>query len=167
MEATKKPREDRIERDEGNRHALCPVLLRYAIARQGDKDPQLLHVPLGFGEEALVMFSSQEKAQRYHLSRRHFLYEVFSEEWHTRSYSAGELISLLLGLCKGTKWVLLDPEPGVRFVASEMQEADFMSRARFVDQLFEYCASGTQAGPTILSLASQAGSYVQDKAHVE
>ncbi len=134
---TKEAPGDRVARGEATPRALRPVFLRYAIARRGDKGLQLLHVPLGFSEEALVMFSSREKAQEYYLSRRRFLSEAFGEEWYARACSQGELISLLLGTCKYTEWVLLDPKPGARFVASDTQEADFMSRERFVDQLFE------------------------------
>ena len=128
---------DRAARGEATPRALRPVLLRYVIARQEDKSLQILHVPLGFSEEALVMFSSREKAQEYYLSRRRFLSEACDEEWYARTYSQCELVSLLLGTCKDTEWVLLDPKPGARFVAPDTQEADFMSRERFVDQLFE------------------------------
>lgn len=128
---------DRAARGEATPRVLRPVLLRYTIVRQGDKSLQLLHVPLGFSEEALVMFSSREKAQEYYLSRRRFLSEAFDEEWYAQAYSQGELISLLCGICKDTEWVLLDPKPGARFVVSDTQEAGFMSRERFVDQLFE------------------------------
>jgi len=93
-------------------------------------------VPLGFGEEALVVFSCQEAARRYYLSRRHFLSEVFGEEWHERVCSAGELVSLLLGPYESFDWVLLDPQPGMRFAQGSMQ-ADLRSRERFVDQLLE------------------------------
>jgi len=93
-------------------------------------------VPLGFGEEALVVFSCQEAARRYYLSRRHFLSEVFGEEWHERVCSAGELVSLLLGPYECFDWVLLDPQPGMRFAQGSMQ-ADLRSRERFVDQLLE------------------------------
>jgi hypothetical protein len=91
---------------------------------------------LGFGEEALVVFSSRETARRYYLSRRHFLSEVFGEEWHVRVCSAGELVSLLLGPYEGTEWMLVDPQPGMRFVEGSTQ-AELASRERFVDQLLE------------------------------
>lgn|SRR4051794_1427996 len=71
--------------------ALRPVLLLYAIACNGGNRLRLLHVSLGFGQEALVVFSSWRAAQNFYLS------EVFRGEWYTRECSAGELISLLLG----------------------------------------------------------------------
>jgi hypothetical protein len=115
---------------------LRPVFLHYALARYGDNGLQLLHVPLGFGEEALVLFSSWETARRYYLSRRHFLSEVFSSEWEPRACSAGELVSLLLGPYEGLEWVLLAPQPGARVTAGSAQ-ANLMSRERFVEQLLE------------------------------
>jgi hypothetical protein len=115
---------------------LRPAPARYAIARHADNGPRLLHVPLGFGEEALVLFSSWEAARGYCSSRRRFLSEVFSEEWHARECSTGELVSLLLGPYEGIEWVLLDPPAGVRFVA-EGAQADLMSRERFIHYLVE------------------------------
>lgn len=116
--------------------ALGPVLLHYALARHGEHGLRLLHVPLGFGEEALVVFSSRATAERYYLSRRHFLPDTFGEEWHARVCSAGELVSLLLGPYEGLDWVLLDPQPGMRFAEGSTQ-ADLASRERFVQQLLE------------------------------
>ena len=133
---TEKDHGHRAAHDEVTRPALRPVLLRYAIARHGDDGLRLLHVPLGFGEEALVVFSSRETARRYYLSRRHFLSEVFGEEWHARVCSAGELVSLLLGPYEGLDWVLVDPQSGMRYAEGSMQ-ADLVSRERFVDQLLE------------------------------
>jgi hypothetical protein len=136
MEVAKKGREHRAAHDEVMRPVLRPVLLHYTIARHGDDGLSLLHVPLGFGEEALVVFSSGETARRYYLSRRHFLSEVFGEEWHARVCSAGELVSLLLGPYEGLDWVLLDPQPGRRFAEGSTQ-ADLVSRKRFVNQLLD------------------------------
>ena len=131
-----KDRGHRAAHDEVARTALSPVLLHYAIARHGNDGLRLLHVPLGFGEEALVVFSSRETARRYCLSRRQFLSEVFGEEWHARVCSACELVLLLLGPYEGLDWVLLDPQPGMRFAEGSTQ-AYLASRERFVNQLLE------------------------------
>jgi hypothetical protein len=112
------------------------VLLHYGLARHGDNCLRLLHVPLGFDEEALVLFSSWETARRYYVARRHFLSEVFSDEWVPRACSAGELVSLLLGPYEGLEWVVLNPQPGARVTAGSAQ-VNLMSRERFVDQLLE------------------------------
>jgi hypothetical protein len=94
---TEKIRGRRAARGEVARPALRPVILHHAIARHGKDGLRLLHVPLGFGEEALVVFSSWETARRYCLSRRCYLPEVFGEEWHERACSSGELVSLRAG----------------------------------------------------------------------
>ena len=130
MEVAKKHRGHRAARGEVPGAALRAVLLCYAIARPENDGLRLLHVPLGFGEEALVVFSSREAA------RRHFLSEVFGEEWHAQVCSAGELVSLLLGPYEGLDWVLLDPQPGMSFAGGSTQ-ADLVSRERFVNQLLE------------------------------
>ncbi len=116
-------------RDGVRRPALRPVLLHYAIARHGDHGLRLLHIPLGFDEEALVVFSSWEAAQRY------FLSEVFSGEWYARECSGGELVSLLLGPYEGIEWVLLDPLPGS--LTAGGSQTNLMSSQRFVDYLLE------------------------------
>jgi hypothetical protein len=127
IEATKKEHGYVATRDEVRGPALRPVLLHYAIARHGEGGLRLLHVPLGFGEEALMVFSSWGAAQRY------FLREVFSGEWYARECSGGELVSLLLGPHKGTDWVLLDPRPGG--LTAGGAQTNLMSRQRFVDYL--------------------------------
>ncbi len=102
MEVTKKERGYVATGDEVRRSALRPVLLHYAIARHRENNGlRLLHVPLGSNEEALVVFSSWEAAQKY------FLSEVFSGEWYTRDCYGGELVSLLLGPYEGKSgWCL-------------------------------------------------------------
>src|SRR3712207_750590 len=98
MEVTKKERRHAAPHGEARLPAQRPVLLYYAIARHGQDGPRLHHVPLGFGEEALMVFSSGWEAGRgYYVSRRRFLSEVFSEEWYVRKCSTGELVSLLFG----------------------------------------------------------------------
>jgi len=129
MEVIKKERADVTMDQEARRSALRPVLLYYAIARNGDDALRLLHVPLGYGEEALVLFSSWAAAQRY------FLSEVFSGKWYARECSGGELISLLHGPYEGIEWVLLDPLQA-RLTAGDVQ-TNLMSRRRFVDYLLE------------------------------
>lgn len=109
------------------RPALRPVLLHYAIARHGDGGLRLLHVPLRFDEEALVVFSSWGAAQKY------FLSEVFSGEWYARECCGGELVSLLLGPYEGIEWVLFDPLPGS--LTAGGSQTNLMSRQRFVDYL--------------------------------
>src|SRR5215208_5117630 len=105
VEDTKADGRLRAATDVAGSRVLRPVLLLYAIARQGDNRLRLLHVPLGFGQEALVVFSSWRATLKF------FLSEAFRGEWYTRVCSAGELISLLLGPYEGIEWVLFDPLP--------------------------------------------------------
>ena len=87
----------------GRRPTGHPVLLQYVLAQEGNKGPVLFSLPLGFDEEALVVFSSGRAAQSFALSN------ALGQEWRTRICSAGELASWLLGPYVGTEWVLLDP----------------------------------------------------------
>jgi len=127
-EATKKEHAPRVAPDMARRRGLCSVLLHYAIARQGYNGLSLFHVPLGFDEEALVVFSSWQAVQRF------FLSDVFSGEWYPRECSAGELISLLLGPYEGIEWVLLDPLAGG--LTAGGAHTNLISQERFVDHLF-------------------------------
>jgi hypothetical protein len=103
------------------------VLLHYAIARPGEDGLRLLHIPLGFDEEALVVFSSLKAAERY------FLSNVFGGAWYTRECSGGELVSLLLGPYEGIEWVLLDPLSDC--LSAGGIATNLMRRERFVDHL--------------------------------
>src|SRR5215204_5251975 len=94
-ETTKKEHAPRIALDTVRRRGLCSVLLHYAIAQHEYSGLRLLHVPLGFDEEALVVFSSWQAAQKF------FLSDVFDGEWYPRECSAGELISFFLGPLRG------------------------------------------------------------------
>jgi hypothetical protein len=132
----RKDRGCRAALDAAGYRTLRPALVHYVIARRAGNGLRLLHVPLGFGEEALVLFSSREAAQGYYSSRRRFLSEVFSEEWYERECSSGELVSLLLGPYEAIESVLLDPPAGVRFVAGSAQ-ADLMSRETLIHRLLD------------------------------
>jgi hypothetical protein len=91
--------------ERAGRRALYPVLLQYAIAQYENKGLRLLSAPVRFREEGLIVFSSWDKAQGFLLSG------AYQGEWHVRECSAGELVSLLLGLHKDSDWVLLNPLP--------------------------------------------------------
>ena len=89
---------------------------------------RLLQVPLEFGEEVIVLFSSWETAQSF------FLSDVLQGEWYAKECSAGELTSLLLGPYKAIKWVLFDLSPEGSLVEGDT-EANLIRRERFVDHL--------------------------------
>lgn len=127
-EATKKDLGHHAAPDAAGHRPLHPRLLHYAIARHGNNGLTLLHVPLGFGEEALVLFSPWEAARNFLLS------DVFSGgEWYVRECSAGELGSFLLGLYEDIEWVLFDP-PSWRHLGEGDARA-LVRKKRFVDYL--------------------------------
>lgn len=104
-----------------------PVLPHYVIARHGAGGPELLHVSLESGEEALPVFSSREAADDFLLSN------TLASNWYARESYAGELVSLLLGLYAGTGWVLVDPLPDG--LAAEDESADTVHWEHFVNRL--------------------------------
>jgi len=126
-EATKRDHVPHVRPDRARRRGLCSVFLYYGIACCGANGLRLLHVPLGFGEEALLLFSSWQSAQNF------FLADVFDGEWYVRECSVGELSSLLLALYEGIDWVLLDPLPG--YLKARGVHANLTSRERFVEHL--------------------------------
>jgi hypothetical protein len=88
MGVIKRERGHVTEHEEAKRAALRPVLLHYAIASHGDHGLRLLHIPLGFDEEALVVFSSWEAAQRYFLSEVCVAYQQPSPPGRARATAA-------------------------------------------------------------------------------
>lgn len=111
----------------GRRPAGHPVLLQYVLAREGNQGPVLFRLPLGFDEEALVVFSSGTAAQSFALSN------ALGQEWRTKICSVGELVSWLLGPYMGIEWVVLDPLPG--YLATGDTPTNLMRWEDFVDYL--------------------------------
>jgi hypothetical protein len=102
-----------------------PVLVHYVLARHGGGGPELLHVTLESGEEALPVFSSRRTAQSFLFSN------ALRQGWYARASYAGELVSLLYGLYAGIEWVQLDPLPE----HPEDTPANLMRWEDFVDYL--------------------------------
>jgi hypothetical protein len=124
-----------IERDRGylttragtTHDARQPVLLHYVITRHEAHGPELLHVPLETGEEMLPVFSSEEAACDFLLAN------ALGQAWYVRTFYAGELVSLLLGLYADIEWVLIDPLPGDH--TAEDKPAAIAHWKSFVDYL--------------------------------
>lgn len=127
MEVTKKDFRPFGARNEVRRRALRPVPFYYAMAQKGENGLRLLYMCIGFDEEALVLFSSWRVAQKS------FSSEIFGGEWYPRACSAGELISLLLGLYEGIEWILCNPLPEHLKIGGA--QAHLISREHFVEQL--------------------------------
>ncbi|MBV9453564.1 MAG: hypothetical protein JOZ19_05510 [Rubrobacter sp.] len=77
----------------------------YVLVRHKMCGLKLLPIPLKSGEQVLPVFSSAEAAQRFLPSA------ALGESWCVRECSAGEMVSLLFGLCANVKRVLLNPLP--------------------------------------------------------
>lgn len=116
-----------VTRTSSGHAAEHPMLPHYVIARHEAGGPELLHVPLKSGEEALPVFSSREAADDFLLSN------TLASNWYVRESYAGELVSLLLGLYAGIGWVLVDPLSGD--LAAEDESAGTVHWERFVNRL--------------------------------
>lgn len=114
-------------RAETTHSAIQPVRPHYVIARYEANGPELLRVTLESGEETLPVFSSEVAARNFLLSN------APGQGWYVRESYAGELVSLLLGICVGIKWVLIDPLPEQH--TAEDDPADIEHWKSFVDYL--------------------------------
>ncbi len=104
-----------------------PVLPYYVIARYEANGLELLQVTLESGEETLPVFSSEVVAHDFLLS------SALEQDWYVRESYAGELVSLLLGLCAGVEWVRIDPLPGEQ--AAEANPTEIAHWESFVGYL--------------------------------
>ncbi len=105
-----------------------PALPYYVIARYEANGLELLQVPLKSGEDTLPVFSSEVVARDFLLSSA-----LKQDDWYVRESYAGELVSLLLGLCAGVEWVRIDPLPGEQ--AAEANAAEIAHWESFVGLL--------------------------------
>jgi hypothetical protein len=97
----------------------------WLIAKNENGGMEVSTVRLPGGEEALAVFGHEEEAELF------LWLEVSSHGWRTRESSAGELISILYGLCNGVEKVVLDPLP--RLLAEKTVGLVSMERDCFVD----------------------------------
>lgn len=112
----------------GERHAAA-VKVSNASPLLGRPEPgqgaELLLVSSEPGEEALVAFSSRRIAERFIRLRD------LEKEWHARTSSPGETISLLCGLYIGVRWVSLNPL--LTPLATEPDSLIMISREAYID----------------------------------
>ena len=80
--------------------------VHYLIARRETTGLELPHTLFHLGKEVLPVFSSAEAARRFLQSL------ALGGEWHVRTFSAGELVSLLFILHERVAWVVPNPPPG-------------------------------------------------------
>ena len=79
------------------------------------------------GEKALPVFSGEGEAEMFV-----WLGGAFEDGWRVRETSAGELVSILCGLCAGVGRVAIDPSPGM---AADAIRLISVSRKRFVSRI--------------------------------
>ena len=79
----------------------------WLIAKVDAGRVRVLTTDLARGETALPVFGFEDEARMF---RR---LAVPYDGWRVRETTVGELVSLLLGLCSGVGWVLLDPVPAL------------------------------------------------------
>ena len=77
----------------------------YLIARGETTGLQLPHALFHLGKEVLPVFSLAEAARRFLASL------ALGGEWHVRTFSAGELVSLLFILHERVAWVVFNTPP--------------------------------------------------------
>jgi hypothetical protein len=103
-----------------------PAPLHYVVTRDGDKGLEVLSVPLEGKGRVLPVFSAGWTARGYLFA------EAPGGGWYVRTYTPGELVSLLVGTCSGVEGVALDPRPGPR---RGSEAATVMPWENFVDYL--------------------------------
>jgi len=100
--------------------------LHYVVARDGDKELEVLLVPLEGKGQMLPVFSAGWAASGYLFA------EAPGGGWYVKTCTPDELVFLLVGPCAGVEWVALDPRPGLRLGG---EAATVMPRENFVDYL--------------------------------
>jgi hypothetical protein len=103
-----------------------PTRWYWLLSRTGVSGLEVFTEMMPKGEGIVPVFGSAEGARDY-LSEG-------AGTWKPRKTSRGELISLLMGVCKDARWVALDPPPGA---ATEEGAAGLCasSREAFLDPL--------------------------------
>jgi hypothetical protein len=90
---------------------------------------EVLTIHLAEGETTLPVFSFEEEAQMY------LGFEASGNCWRVRETRAGELVSVLLGLCAHVGHVILDPLP--QMVTDETVGLLSLDRKSFVRDLLD------------------------------
>ena len=99
----------------------------WLITRNENCRIEVLTIRLAEGETALPVFSFEEEAQMY------LGFEASGDGWRTRETRAGELVSVLFGLCTHVGRVTLDPLPQI--VTDETVRLLTLDRKGFVQEL--------------------------------
>jgi hypothetical protein len=95
----------------------------WLVARDKDHPVEIFTMDCG-GAESLPVFSHEEEAGKF------LDLGGAGDGWRTRESSAGEIVSLLFGLCSRVSSVALDPSP---LMTPEMLDLIKVDQGRFVD----------------------------------
>lgn len=109
-----------IKREPGRR----PVLSYWLIAKNENGRMEVFTALLAGGGEALPIFSYEQEAELF------LAFQAAGSSWRVRESTAGELISVLCGLCASATEVSLDPWPEM-FAEGALRLVN-LSRERFV-----------------------------------
>ena len=103
------------------------TLVHYLIVRREPTGFEAPHTFFRCGERVLPVFCAGEAARRFIASR------APGEGWYAKSFSVGELISLLFALHERVTWVLFSPLPGHLRIEDALSR--LMSRDDFIASL--------------------------------
>lgn len=128
--SSEKGRELLTEREATRPPGRPPSLTYWLIARNENGRIEVLTIDLAEGEQALPVFNFVEEAEMY------LGFEASGDGWHIRETRAGELTSVLYGLCAHVGRVALDPLPQ-QMVTDETVRLLSLDRKSFVRDLLD------------------------------
>ena len=102
-----------------------PGSVYWLVVKNENGPLEVLTSGLSVGEEALPVFSHEEEAEMF------LWLGGLGDGWQARESAAGELTSILCGLCAGVKKVVLDPLP--KMLDEKMVWLVSLERERFLE----------------------------------
>jgi len=124
---------NRVERTTERVARARPGTAYWLITKNESRRIEVLTID-GKDEEALPVFSHPDEAEMF------LWLGGLDNGWHARESAAGELTSILYGLCAGVKKVALDPLP--QMLEEKTYGLVSLSRKRFIDRVL---SSGERA----------------------
>jgi hypothetical protein len=101
----------------------------WLVVRHEDRQMEVLMVGCS-SEPALPVFSDEGEAEMFV-----WLEGAFEDGWRVRETSAGELVSILYGPCRGVERVALDPSP--EMVGMNTVSLVSVARERFLSWILD------------------------------
>lgn len=103
----------------------------WLIVAGGEFAPEVFTAEFVEGERALVVFGCREGGEMY----LHSWEGVDSGDWRLRQSEAGELLSVLWGLCAEVRYVMVDPLPRGLAEEDSAPSATIMDRQEFMESV--------------------------------